>query len=470
MLLPAALFLFYGAVDDFGRRSTDFPTVAEALAPAPEARQRISDAIFDRSLARLLAIRLRNRAELGMFGSFENDRVVSGEEGWLFYKNQFNAWDCRRHKRLQLGIERLTLLVDMAEAGGLPVLFVSVPNKATAVPELTQGRAEKFMPCYLRFSETYGQALVKLAGSHLVNHRELLDGWDRSQPSYLKLDTHWTEEFGALALNQLFEQQPVVGSVLHNFETMSRWRVGDLSNMLQLGWGEMEPVVSSSKVADAAALNILFLQDSFYNRLMSYINDRSPGVEIRHIKTLGSLGRSLRKADFVVVSSVEREILDRVLSRDGLGWGGTFGNWFLQQSAMSAADCHWDQSLDLLHDQDSVAIELRNLRAIKAGLWRSSGQRSQVTIRPFKYADGKAICLRIELESSIASRLTLSLSDPGIQSDWFGEGRRIAIDIKPGINQVAVVLPAGAGGRAMRLELIQGEGDFRVRRFELAPR
>ncbi|MDE0952807.1 MAG: hypothetical protein OSA45_16215 [Halioglobus sp.] len=304
----------------------------------------------------------------------------------------------------------------------------------------------------------------------MVDHRVLLDGWRRSQPPYLKLDTHWTEEFGVLALNQLFEQQPVVGSVLRNFETTRRWRVGDLSTMFQLGWGELEPVVSSSKATEAAPRNVLFLQDSFYNRLMSYIKDRPPGVEIRHIKTLGSLGRSLRRADFVVVSSVEREILERVLSRDGPGWGGTFGNWFLQQSAMSAANCRWDRGTDLLNSQHPMAVELRNLQAIEPGLWRSSGKDSQIIIRPFKHLPGRAVCLRMELESSVASQLTLSLSHPGRDSDWYREGHSIVVDIEPGLNRFAVVLPVGSGDRAMRLKLIQCEGDLAVRRFELAQR
>ena len=470
LVAPGLVFVFTGPVPGFEQKEqTVFPNTTSVLLPAPESRSQLADAIFERSAAKRFAIQSMNALHLYGFGFIETAGVISGSDGWLFYKPQFFAWACNRHDDLQMKLDRFIFLNELVVAAEIPLVFALAPNKASIEREYLGGRSSRYLDCYLKFEQKLTSAVSGLDHRYFVDHSQVLRHPPEEQPAYLQFDTHWTQESALLAMNQLFESRPgILGIPLYQAETRKEQASMDILNLMLLLEREelvtvpvsVKPGPEEIKTAQLAS-NALFIHDSFYGRILEYISDRSPNTRFQ-LPLPGKdvpVRENLESADIVVVEMIQRDFLDFLWSDSFFGWGSIFAEWLLDEMAVAARQCNWGVGRDLLADQGTT---IRNLRM-------KGSKRTRVLFQvPDDVASGR-VCVRLQVEASGAGGVKMYFSAPGGSRNQPGYSGSLMVskNIQTGSNTLALVLPEDFRGKWVRLDSMDHNGGFKIQKLEI---
>ncbi|KZX59262.1 hypothetical protein A3709_15240 [Halioglobus sp. HI00S01] len=443
LLTPALSLLVFGLGEGFENRTrTEIPPVAELLKPDPAARASFAKALFETATVKQEAINVVSKAQLQLAEQIETPTVVSGEDGWLFFKPGLNLWHCSAHPGLKSRLDRVAFLFDLVSAAELPLVFAIAPNKASIERDKFGGRAEAYKQCYDVILSRFESISSAADSAHVVDHSAPMRAIVAAgRPAYLMWDTHWTEAAGFDAMNQLFEARPgEIGIPQRAVATERIPQQADLAAMLALDASHLPAIEAPQPepIREAQQMPVapLFLHDSFYERIMPYLVSRAPSASFERMQQyrLQTARETLDAASLVVFSAVQRNYPRYVWSREVLGWGGAIGDWILAGMNRASQSCQWG---------DTVKVVARRDPRSPGGLLFSI---------PRVFQSG-AFCLRVRtsLPRPVRAMLQVSSSEWGMPE--FSTGRMIETHFAQGNDVLGLIVPAGYGAEQYRLSL-----------------
>lgn len=350
---PAALSLLFPLEKTYENRPfLDIPSGLTMFTPA--GLKGTAKALFDRSAAREAAISSRNWFNWHVLGFADTSRVVSGGEGTLFLKSSLYLWSCERHVNVAKELRRLDLLAEMAKVIDLEFVVSISPNKASVDTEALQGRARLYADCYAENRQKINEHLKAMPSGNVLSHGPTIKKMKSDhERAYFLYDTHWQPYFGLAAIHDLmnfFAEGYDQGVLKVQSEAIILNGRRDLSKLLLLDTQEVSLNANQEQLNEALTRlpdlqgETLFIQDSFYNKMKPLFNVafNSPmSLHIRDLskneKRIATSTRLLKRADRIVVSSVERSLLLRARKGQPLSIDGIIGKELLRRNAQQAS-------------------------------------------------------------------------------------------------------------------------------------
>ena len=431
LLAPVAALLPFGGIASYGRDRTEFPAVDKLLLGKKDRFDQFGAAVLDRSIVQRMAVQLRTWVGFRLVGFVDNDRLVSGNDGWLFYRPEFTDGRCIDEGRTAARLRSNAVLMEVGRAAGIDVVMTMSPDKSTIYPEALNSMVRGYWKCRIANSATL-RRLIKRELPDLIDHTEPLLAEKARHPDiplYYTTDTHWTPYGGAIALRQLLAAIHPGAQIpplrLASGPAMQRM---DLAGMLLLSIKESgakaEPLLAADielAAGDRAAVQTLIIHDSFYVRIGQQIRDAFPDpMEMLSFSQDDRLRVDGVSADRLIINVVERKFV--TLEGDVLAWDADLPTALLNRNMRRAQDCGAFGAADVSRD---VAV-----RAV---------------------TPGHLPCLRLSV--AVAERVDLVIALPDTETGAFEPGRELRYRLEPGAHTVAFVLPAYAAGSNIRLSL-----------------
>src|SRR5688572_16774946 len=205
LLAPVASLLPFGAVEGYGRALAEFPPLGKVLLGKKSRFDQFGNAVLQRSIVQRLAVQLRNGVSYRLVGFVDNERLVSGNDGWLFYRPEFTDGRCLDEAQTAARLRAFAVLMDVGRAAGIDMVMTMSPDKSTIYPEALNSTFRGYWRCRVENSATL-RRLIKQELPDLIDHAEPVLAEKARQPDiqlYYVTDTHWTQYGGAIALRQL---------------------------------------------------------------------------------------------------------------------------------------------------------------------------------------------------------------------------------------------------------------------------
>ena len=435
LLAPVATLLPLGSVEDYGRTQTEFPPLGKVLLGKKGRFDQFGDAVLERSIVQRLAVQLRNWVGYRLVGFVDNERLVSGNDGWLFYRPEFTDGRCLDEDQTAARLRAFAVLMDVGRAAGIDMIMTMSPDKSTIYPEALSATMRGYWKCRIENSAAL-RRLIKQELPELIDHAEPLLAEKARHPDiplYYVTDTHWTQYGGAVALRQLlaavYPEARIPPLRLSSATTMQR---ADLANMLLLSIEERgpraEPLLAEDiEFGDQPAVRTLIIHDSFYVRIRQQIRDAFPDP-----MTMLSFGEDNRlradglSADRLIINAIERKFV--TLEGHVLAWDGDIAIAVVNRNIQRAQDCGAFGSADAAIRGDETTLRDVAIRAV---------------------ASGHLPCLRLSLTAKERATLEIALPDPKTGS--FEPGRALEYRLERGTRTIAFVLPGYAAGSDIRV-------------------
>lgn len=437
LLAPVATLLPLGSVEDYGRTQTEFPQLGKVLLGKKGRFDQFGDAVLERSIVRRLAVQLRNWVSYRLVGFVDNDRLVSGNDGWLFYRPEFTGGRCLDEGRTATRLRAFAVLMDVGRAAGIDMVLTMSPDKSTIYPEALSATVRGYWKCRIENGAAL-RRLIKQELPELIDHTEPLLAEKARHldiPLYYVTDTHWTQYGGAVALRQLlaavYPEARIPALRLSSATTM---QTADLANMLLLSIEERgpraEPLLAEDiELGDRPAVQTLIVHDSFYVRIKQQIRDAFPDP-----MTMLSFSEGYRlrtdglSADRLIINAIERRFV--TLEGNMLAWDGDIPVAIVNRNIQRAQDCGAFGSADAAIRGDETTLRDVAIRAV---------------------ASGHLPCLRLSVLADERAILEIALPDP--ETGVFEPGRTLEYRIEAGNRTIAFVLPGYAAGSSVRVSL-----------------
>ncbi|MBA4095945.1 MAG: hypothetical protein C0484_04145 [Rhodospirillum sp.] len=439
LLAPVATLLSFGAVEGYGRFQTEFPPLGKTLLVKKGRFDQFGDAVLERSFVRQLAVQLRNWVGYRVVGFVDNDRLVSGNDGWLFYRPEFNNGKCLNEQKTARRLRAVATLIDIGRAAGVDMVLSMSPDKSTIYPEQLNATMRGYWKCRVENSATLRRLIAReLPG--LIDHAEPLRLEKARRPDiqlYYATDTHWTQYGGAIALRQLLAAlYPNAHIPAPRRSAATTTRKTDLARMLLLSIEEQgpqaEPLLAREiKLPDDGrpAIQTLIIHDSFYGAIRRQIQDAFP--DPMTMLSFSEDNRLLAKglsADRLIINAIERKFV--TLEGDVLAWDADIPIAIVNRNMQRAQDCGAFDSTDAAIRGEEATSRDVAIRAVTAGYLP---------------------CLRLSVTAEERATLEITLPDP--RTGAFEPGRALEYRIAPGARTIAFVLPAYAAGSNVRVSL-----------------
>lgn len=433
---PVGSILLLGSVDSFGRQQPEFPKV-EALKSAAD-RIQLGDAILERTAAMKAAVQLHDWVGLRIVGFITSPVVISGKDGWLFYRPEFHGGACIDLQNVTDQLQRLRALIDMAQASGLDLRVSLAPNKSTIYPDQLHPYIRGYWRCHAKNVAGIRERLKQHA-PFVIDHAVPLLAERARNPDatlYYMADTHWTPYGGAIALRQLLTTiYPTLDVPAPRLSDGAETQEMDLASALQLPLekqaGEVEPLpqdVLDELKRNSAAVRTIISHDSFYDRISAQVRAAFPNAMIfRGTKDAGWMRAQIAVADRVIVNLVERDLV-RAITDGALDWKASIPSAIIARNRLVAEQCGSFETVD--GDAADSPVDVRN----KAGM--------TVPVRRVEAAH--LPCLRVSLVASAPATFTIAL--PDATGGALIAERLIKLRLAAGTQRVDLVLPRYASG------------------------
>jgi len=437
---------------------------------------------------------LYNHIKFGI-GDSPASNVVIGQNGWLFLSGEKYSDPIGDYRNVnKYGDRTLRAFVRTLEAKyywlkekGIQYVFLVAPNKHTIYPE--------YLPDYI--NKIDGQSaldqIVQYASQNtevpVVDLREsLLKNKKNRFRLYFQADTHWNE-YGAnfaqydiaQAIASLFPEQ--ITPVLYGVDDyLSQRRIGgDLANFIGMRkqYSDDKPVFNLSRSAkrdtpkhknfrhpfttvnEKSHLKALVFRDSFFTAIQPYFSEYfGRATFVWEQINRPSLEKYVEeeKPDLVLEELVERAL--PIVPK-------------LKQ------DLFFPFARHAFSESDDVLFTLSegNRHSVKAAghaeIYIDHGNGSELEIKStgkdpvllFEEIDFKAeeeYVVKVELVSSINTKLQLFYSESFSLGYPFSEKRSIKHPVQQGINEIYIPLLNSDLGKLIRLDPGVGEGAFKL--------
>lgn len=433
---PVVVLLLFGPADSYGQPQTRFPAVGKVLLGKKGRFDQFGDAVLERSDVRRLAIQLKNWAAYRVVGYVDNDNVVSGKDGWLFYRADFNSGRCLDEDMAAQWLRQFAALIDLARAAGIEMFVSMSPDKSAVYPEMLSPIMRGSWKCRIENIAAL-RRVIKREIPTLIDHTDALLAEKARHPDvplYFPTDTHWTPYGGAIALRQLvtalYPGVQVPPPRMSGLDT----RQMDLLRLLLLRvfepFDNVEPLLEKdlgSGFTDRPAPSTLIVHDSFYGRIRSQLTDLFPRATVlRSIGGDGDLGAQAMAADRLIINLVERTLLVRI--EKDLNWDTSIARMIVTRNMQRAQDCRAFEAVD----DDGLGDGTRDVAIGDVG-------------------QGQLPCLRLSVTAKKRATLKIALPDP--EAGAFESRRTLEYRVAPGALTIAFVLPGYIAGSNIRVSL-----------------
>ncbi|MEQ1671977.1 MAG: hypothetical protein ABL893_14045, partial [Hyphomicrobium sp.] len=446
-----------------------------------KARLQFADATIERFPVRKAAISARNRLLYGA-GLIDDDRIVSGRDGWLFYKEQFVLYDCGKDDLFDDKIDRMFLVADVARLSSFDYTFAIAPNKATVLPEQMSERTKLYARCYSDRRKHFEQRLAAHGPGNVIDHGLTLKAVAANRRQlFLQSDTHWTMFGASYALRDLamigrgaaardavasdFAVSPAPGNMVDP----------DLRvRMLLLS--ERERDVAAEGVQTflakhgAMAGRTVVIHDSFYARISPLVEKLYRDVSLLHVtRDEKKVAAAVRNAQRVVVSGVERSMLNRFYNGPH-DWRSPLGQDILTRNSAAAGKCTYRENLAANVAAPVKRASLRNVA------FNSGASYAPTTTDPMVIAslDAEAqkqpsVCVRIRLQVDAPSTLTIypERSLPLAKQALYGHGHSIDVSLQVGVNTIQLIVPTAPSAKTLRIDPVAAKTEFKLLELSL---
>ena len=457
---PMACLPLFGAPQPYGRNFTPFPSLSD-LVEDDSARPRLASALLDRSILRSMAISTEDTIDYAVFGYVDTPLVVSGRNGWLFYKDQFWNGQCVPDQTFETDLAHADTLQDMAAAAGIRLIFSVSPDKATVLPEDLSPAARAYWRCKPENGDRW-RALARKIAPRVIDHAVALLQAKQAAPDeqyYFQTDTHWTPLSGAWARRQLVtalmdepaDRMPpprvAPGAFLERPTDMG-------NNMLLMTLRERVPEIDEGPEKAVAALaathdfgTTTVVHDSFDAVYSKQFQALFPGSQFFGYGQ-APVSR-LAASDTILVDSVERYFFAHV--ETDTGWNADLAKTILKRNEDRAGSCTGNRPTEVV---DDGTLGPANMTRGPDGHWSVTGKDPQLPVRVPATAAGALPCLDVTVVVDAADMLRIGLpaKDTDPASPAIAAGRSISVAVAPGRNRIRLVLPAYVAGQTVRIE------------------
>lgn len=178
-------------------------TVAKLLAPNDEEyRNDVAGRLVSNSSVGMDAIRVKNALDFEVFGFVNTSQVISGADGWLFYKPGFQSGACMSAHDAGVMLAHVEALRLMAKGIGIDFRMSVSPDKEVVYPEKLGPAATAAAGCKILSSRMW-RRIAKISGSSILDHFDVMGHDATDDLLYFKTDTHWNELGKLKAVKQL---------------------------------------------------------------------------------------------------------------------------------------------------------------------------------------------------------------------------------------------------------------------------
>ncbi|WP_027062701.1 alginate O-acetyltransferase AlgX-related protein [Mesorhizobium loti] len=454
---PLLVLGFRGAVEPYGQREfTLFPPMEALSTGSSGAFDQVASALLERSQLKKSAISVRNTILLKIVHQYDQNNVVTGKDGWLFWKGDWFGGQCQTKYDVEMAVSRMEAMLDVAAASGIEMYFAIPSDKSTLYPEFLDPHFKKFWVCKQQSADLL-RSTIRTKASRIIDHLTALQDAKRNSPGnnlYGKVDTHWTYFGGAIAFRQLLTtifpeasgMQPPAPT-----EKMTL-RPADLETlMLLVGNGEAESDIDSSVETKALssikqfdqANSTVILHDSFYSKIRGLTDPFRNGVEY----TLGADPKEITNAvlgsNRLIVSRIERAVVDSALTGP-LSWSSTLGQSLVARDELAARECEGFAS--------SGKSTLRGIVVDASGFRTTTPDPQMVATVPIPATGRKTPCIRLQLTLKIPDVFEIFFSPHAGEDGAFVAGRSIQLPLDAGDHAIELVLPDYLAGRSIRID------------------
>lgn len=466
LLAPLLSLAALGTVERYGNRDHPaFPSIDQMLRGKKGRLDQFGDAVLHRSAAMKLAISARSWASYRLVGFVDTDVIVSGEDGWLFYRPEFGGGRCLNETAVAQALRRLAVLIDMGQAGGIDMIFSISPDKSTIYPEMLSQQVRGYWRCRAQNVAAL-RRLIRQWAPAIIDHAEpiLVERQRHPEVSLYDFgDTHWTPYGAALALRQLLERTfpdaPIPPALLSG-ATVSH--DADLPRLLLLRLDDQLATLDPASEAELAALNkdpagyrTVIVRDSFYEVIEDRLQAIFPNGRVLTFNfDRAVFGAEIARADRLIVNVVERSLISRV-TRGELIWSAPLAIEIAKRNMARAGACG---------GVTKIATDERAGGGLADGTSASDNDAGFAIAFPAG-SPGRLPCLRLTLVARKAGVLTIALPDP--DSGAFEAGHELKYPVAPNEQVVSLVLPDYVAGRRIRLYLEAGKHPVEIPAIEI---
>lgn len=229
-------------------------------------------------------ITLDAKAAALLTGSSENDAVILGSSGWLFFSETLDDFMgvSISDDELDRIAEYLSGLQKRAEANGVRLLFTVAPNKNSVAPE--------HMPAYIQGDHDNSSLsrLVPILEEYGINYVDLFKTLEGRADLYYTTDSHWTREGAAVAADTLASTLGVSTDYAGGPFVPDGTHHGDLYSMLYPSLMDQEP-----ELAYAGPLTYTTSKDPLGGEAIRFRTENEGGYPLRVFCYRDSFGVNL---------------------------------------------------------------------------------------------------------------------------------------------------------------------------------
>ncbi|WP_203291715.1 hypothetical protein [Maricaulis parjimensis] len=474
LVAPVAALFVFDRNEYLGNRAV--PSIENALGEFQSfelsAFSRLSDAVLDRSIVTSRAITVRNSISFYLLRHVDTPDLISGSDGWLYYKPQFTFPNCEAgsyDRSFIIAANAAAVYEAMADTVDMSVYYSVSPNKSRVQSEGVDRRVNYYAGCHFQNVEVL-QGVFEDRLPSLIDHGRVMLGGDGSgEQFYFRNNTHWNLLGYTLAMIQMksvIEEggDPIVnGNILLSDSFDENRLMSTTQSMLSISHYERGPVPASDPFFDdesrwpiAYEGSALVVHDSFYAFYPftgTVFGDQADivfqNVPSQRSRIIPALSRS---PNLVVFNSVERSMIRR-FSGDWGAHGDFFGPVLGRVQERARSDCAFDAPTRVPMSALSSGVTLDERDLVVS---RSDGE-----LRLNLPVSDQPVCLRLDFNAPSAFRIRFILPPLQGQSNVprFEIGRYFEVEAASGHNDIRLLLPRSLGYPQLRIRLAAEQGD-----------
>ncbi|PWJ92742.1 hypothetical protein C8D77_102517 [Mesorhizobium loti] len=477
---PLVTLSIFGLPDLYERRDfTSFPELGHVLSNNNVGRKQLSDALVERFYPRKWAVSARNWIDWRIFGFLDTDTVVSGGNGYLFYKPGIVSRACSKKDDITASLEAYRLHMALAAAAGMDLMITMSPNKETIEKDSVTGRAAIYAKCYDEIRQIETDAYQRYGRGMFHSHEDSIRRiGSRVGQRYARYDTHWVPAMHIAAIEDIRKWLGYPAR-LTTINTTTQTRNLELTGMVAQNDPETIPDAVNDDLAKWAAQlqkipgRTVILHDSFYMALANRLSPHFQDVKFIHLEDAAAAFRnrpnaqydeivaSLKRADRIIVNSVERFMAMRYVN-SALSWDSVLGQEILRRnSTVAKARCGSDSAADA----PESSLTLKNLERVSLTRFHVTAGDPYILIEPGAAPAGtRTFCFSLAIKAPGSEIVGLAIPGHGAA---FSKYSVVTVPLDhQGRGEVNLLLPADYMGSVFRITPTFSSQDFEIDRLK----
>ncbi|ESZ70709.1 hypothetical protein X727_14025 [Mesorhizobium sp. L103C119B0] len=477
---PLVALSIFGPPDLYERRDfTSFPTLGHIFSSDNVGRKQLSDALIERFYPRKWAVSARNWTDWRIFGFLDTSTVVSGGNGYLFYKPGLVSRDCSKKDDITASLETYRLHMALAAAAGMDLMITMSPNKETVENNSVTGRAAIYAKCYDEIRQIETDAYQRYGRGMFHSHEDSIRriGSQVGQ-RYARYDTHWVPAMHIAAIEDIREWLGYPAR-LDTIHTTTQTRNMELTGMVAQNDPETVPDAVDDDLATWAAQlqkipgRTVVLHDSFYMAAAKRLSPHFQDVKFIHLEDAAAafrdrpdaqydeIGASLQQADRIIVNSVERFMAIRYAGA-ALSWNSVLGQEILRRNGIAAKGRCGSNSVA---DAPESSLSLKNVERLSPTRFRVTSADSYIVVEPGAAPAGsRTFCFSLAIKAPGSEMVGLAIPGRGAA---FSKYSIVTVSLdQQGRGEINLLLPADYMGSVFRITPTFSSQDFEIDRLK----